>query len=130
MDPGETVPITELLDERRFLLDVAYWMLGSPAAAEGVVDQTYRRWYELSDAERHRIAVPRSWLARTAGGMCLDRLAPAGPGATGHEDDARRRPAGAEEGAGRVVPNVLGSLSSAERATFVRTASLLNPAAG
>ncbi|MFD1275668.1 sigma factor [Streptomyces kaempferi] len=69
------MPITELLDERRFLLDVAYWMLGSPAAAESVVDQTYRRWYELSDAERHRIGVPRSWLARTAGGICLDRLA-------------------------------------------------------
>lgn len=119
MDPGETVPITELLDERRFLLDVAYWMLGSPAAAESVVDQTYRRWYELSDAERHRIAVPRSWLARTAGGICLDRLAPADAGATGHKDDAGRHPASAEEEAGRVVLNVLESLSSAERATFV-----------
>ncbi|WP_443074376.1 RNA polymerase subunit sigma [Streptomyces sp. NBC_01462] len=119
MDPGETVPITELLDERRFLLDVAYWMLGSPAVAESVVDQTYRRWYELSDAERHRIAVPRSWLARTAGGICLDRLAPVGPGATDHKDDARRQPPSAEEEAGRVVLNVLESLPSAERATFV-----------
>ncbi|MFG2944797.1 RNA polymerase subunit sigma [Streptomyces adustus] len=114
------MPITELLDERRFLLDVAYWMLGSPIAAESVVDQTYRRWYELSDAERHRIAVPRSWLARTAGGICLDRLAPAGPGATGDQGHhARRQPASAEEETGRVVLNVLESLSSAEQATFV-----------
>ncbi|MGO4431318.1 RNA polymerase subunit sigma, partial [Streptomyces sp. MCAF7] len=60
---GDAVPIAELLDERRYLLDVAYWMLGSGGAAESVIDETYRRWYGLSDAARARIAVPRSWLA-------------------------------------------------------------------
>ncbi|MFJ8007592.1 sigma-70 family RNA polymerase sigma factor family protein [Streptomyces fagopyri] len=78
MDRAAAVPLAELLDERRYLLDVACWMLGSAGAAERVVDETYRRWYGLPDAARGRIEVPRSWLARTAGGICLGRLT--GPG--------------------------------------------------
>ncbi|WP_405833129.1 RNA polymerase subunit sigma [Streptomyces sp. NBC_01176] len=78
MDRVAAVPLAELLDERRYLLDVACWMLGSTGAAEGVVDETYRRWYGLPDATRGRIEVPRSWLAKTAGGICLGRLT--GPG--------------------------------------------------
>lgn len=49
MDHPDAEPIAELLDERRYLLDVAYRMLGSPGEAESVVDETYRRWYGLSD---------------------------------------------------------------------------------
>ncbi|MEV1070162.1 RNA polymerase subunit sigma, partial [Streptomyces sp. NPDC050263] len=52
MDQADTAPIGELLDERRYLLDVAYWMLGSAGEAESVVEETYLRWYGLSDAER------------------------------------------------------------------------------
>jgi len=37
-------PITELWEERRFLLDVAHWMLGDPPAAESVVAEPYQRW--------------------------------------------------------------------------------------
>ncbi|MGW1887019.1 RNA polymerase subunit sigma, partial [Streptomyces sp. NPDC001970] len=55
------VPIAELLDERRHLLDVACWMLGADSEAEGVIDETYRRWYELSEPVRAQIAAPRSW---------------------------------------------------------------------
>ncbi|MBK6014838.1 RNA polymerase subunit sigma [Streptomyces sp. MBT53] len=75
MDQGDAVPLAELWEERRFLLDVARWMLGDPGSAESVVDEAYRRWYGLSGAARRQIAVPRSWLARTVGGICLGRLA-------------------------------------------------------
>ncbi|MFI8230219.1 RNA polymerase subunit sigma [Streptomyces sp. NPDC085900] len=72
MDQGDAVPLAELLEERRFLLDVAHGTLGSADAAESVVDETYRRWYGLSDAARRRITVPRSWLAETVGGICRE----------------------------------------------------------
>ncbi|MFJ4983477.1 RNA polymerase subunit sigma [Streptomyces sp. NPDC088732] len=70
---GEAVSLAELLDERRHLLDVAYRMVGSDGEAEGVVVETYRRWYALSDTARAQIATPRSWLAATAGGICRAR---------------------------------------------------------
>ncbi|WP_371643495.1 RNA polymerase subunit sigma [Streptomyces mirabilis] len=76
MDEADVVSIAELLDERRYLLDVACWMLGSADEAECVVDEVYRRWYGLSGAARREIARPRSWLARSAGRSCLSRLAP------------------------------------------------------
>ncbi|MFE0453674.1 RNA polymerase subunit sigma [Streptomyces sp. NPDC058914] len=88
MDHADAVPIAELLDERRYLLDVASRMLGSTGEAEWVVDETYRRWYGLPDAARAGITSPRSWLTRTAERICLAGLArpgrgdmaPAGPG--------------------------------------------------
>lgn len=121
MDHADAVPIAELLDERRYLLDVAYWMLGSPGAAESVVDETYRRWYALSDAEHSRITAPRSWLAKTAGGICLGRLSLPGRG-TATEADAPRAQAdkeGLEEEVGQVLLHALDLLSPAERAAFV-----------
>ncbi|MCF1593733.1 sigma factor [Streptomyces muensis] len=72
----DAVPIAELLDERRYLLDVAYRMLGGGCEAEGVVAETYRRWFELPEAERARITAPRSWLTKVAEGICRSRLAP------------------------------------------------------
>lgn len=45
----DTMPIGELLDERRHLLDVAHWMLGSGIVAEHVIDEAYREWYALSE---------------------------------------------------------------------------------
>ncbi|MGW5254416.1 RNA polymerase subunit sigma [Streptomyces sp. NPDC004012] len=119
MDQNDAVPIAELCEERRFLLDVACWMLGSLVAAESAVDEAYRRWYGLSDAARRQIAVPRSWLARTAGGICLGRLALPGRGAAWHEEEYRTRPTDVEEEAVRVVLNALESLSPAERTAFV-----------
>ncbi|MGW1916088.1 RNA polymerase subunit sigma [Streptomyces sp. NPDC002076] len=129
MDDADAVPIAELLDERRHLLDVAYWMLGSPDAAEGVVDETYRRWYGLSDAERRRIAPVRSWLSRTAGGICLSRLALPDRGATGRSEAPPTRPGATEQArtllvqeVSRVLLNALDSLSPAERVAFVLNA--------
>lgn len=121
MDQGDAVPIAELWEERRFLLDVAHWMLGDPGAAENVVDEAYQRWYGLSDAVRRQVTVPRSWLAKTVGGICLGRLAQSDRGAAGHgegEGDGVR-PSEVEEEAGRVVLNALESLSTVERAAFV-----------
>ncbi|MBK6016307.1 RNA polymerase subunit sigma [Streptomyces sp. MBT53] len=119
MDQGDAVPIAELWEERRFLLDVARWMLGDPGAAESVVDEAYQRWYGLSDATRRQVTVPRSWLAKTVGGICLGRLAPPGGGAPGHQEERGVRPSEVEEEAGRVVLNALESLPTAERAAFV-----------
>ncbi|WP_416980947.1 sigma factor-like helix-turn-helix DNA-binding protein [Streptomyces sp. T028] len=126
MDHSDTVPIAELLEERQFLLDVAYWMLGSPGEADSVVDDTYRRWYGLSDTARRQIAAPRSWLARTAGGICLRRLALPDRGAAGRREDHRTRTGDAEAAreqlekeVSRVLLNVLDSLPPAERAAFV-----------
>ncbi|MFF4258273.1 sigma factor-like helix-turn-helix DNA-binding protein [Streptomyces sp. NPDC001663] len=126
MDHADAVPIAELLDERRYLLNVAYWMLGGHGVAEEVVDETYRRWYGLSDAERQQIAAPRSWLARTAGGICLSRLsrldgsdADRREGEQTQTGDTAGAQAGLEAEVSRAVLNVLDSLSPAERAAFV-----------
>ncbi|MEU4096800.1 RNA polymerase subunit sigma [Streptomyces sp. NPDC026673] len=67
-------PITELVDERRHLLDVARWLLGDGSEAEQIVDDTYARWYELSEAERADIPEPLPWLVKVLGGMSVSRL--------------------------------------------------------
>ncbi|MFI0240348.1 hypothetical protein [Streptomyces sp. NPDC016845] len=70
----EAVPIGELVDKRRHLFDVAYWMLGSAGEADGAVDETYRRWYALPRPEREAIDAPRAWLSWAVGAICLTRL--------------------------------------------------------
>ncbi|MFZ4151987.1 RNA polymerase subunit sigma [Streptomyces pseudogriseolus] len=80
-------PLADLLDERRHLVTLAHRILGSIRDAEGAVDECYRRWYALSDRERERIAVPRSWLADSVGGICLARLALPGPGSDAGAED-------------------------------------------
>jgi RNA polymerase sigma-70 factor, ECF subfamily len=72
--PGGTVSLAEMLDERRHLLDIAEWMFGADAA-DRIVHETYRRWYDLGDDERAEIPAPRAWLTRVAGGICLTLLA-------------------------------------------------------
>lgn len=103
-DSTDAMALAELLDERRHLLDVAGWMLGSRSESERVVDETYGRWYELSDAAREDIGAPRSWLAKVAGGICLAQLAqpPRGEdtGRAGGQD-AGGTPRPAETGAQR-----------------------------
>ncbi|WP_223626934.1 RNA polymerase sigma factor SigJ [Microbacterium sp. EST19A] len=60
--------------ERRNLLARAYRMLGTVADAEDAVQETYVRWYRLSDEERAKIINPAAWLMRVAGRICLDVL--------------------------------------------------------
>ncbi|MCX5052484.1 RNA polymerase subunit sigma [Streptomyces sp. NBC_00474] len=130
MDQGDAVPISELWEERRFLLDVAHWILGDRSAAESIVDEAYRRWYGLSDAARRQITVPRSWLAKTVGTICLGLLAMPAWGAAGQEEEhpaPPTEPAVVEVAAGRIVLNALESLPTVERAAFVFRAFGLAP---
>lgn len=60
--------------ERRNLLALAYRMLGTVADAEDAVQETYVRWYRLSEAERAEVRNPAAWLTRVAGRVCLDML--------------------------------------------------------
>lgn len=73
MDEAEALPIADLLDERRYLLEVAFGMLGSAPEAERVVDEVYRLWYGLSHDARREIVRPRSWLAGAASRSCWNR---------------------------------------------------------
>lgn len=123
MDGAEdTVPIGELLDERRHLLDVARWTLGATSGAESVVEETYRRWYELSEAVRAQVGPPLPWLTRTARSICLARRArPARSGQTGAQVVGRapagtRRVGAPGEEAGRLLPGAPQSFSPPQRA--------------
>ncbi|RBY89697.1 RNA polymerase subunit sigma-24 [Blastococcus sp. TF02A-30] len=52
-------------------------MLGTLAEAEDAVQETYLRWYRMTDAERAAITTPQAWLTRVASRICLDVLASA-----------------------------------------------------
>ena len=71
--PDET-GIDEVMSERRQLIGVAYRLLGSLADAEDVVQETYARWYALSDEQRLAIRTPGAWLSKVASRICLDLL--------------------------------------------------------
>lgn len=64
----------EVLGERRHLVSLAFRMLGTVAEAEDAVQETYIRWYRLSQEERDAIEVPRAWLTRVASRVCLNVL--------------------------------------------------------
>ena len=64
----------EVPEERRRLVSLAYRMLGTIAEAEDAVQESYVRWYRLSDAERAAIGNPQGWLTRVASRVCLDVL--------------------------------------------------------
>ncbi|MFF7888738.1 sigma factor [Streptomyces sp. NPDC020794] len=120
---GDTASIAELLDERRHLLNVAYWMLGTRLAAEDAVAETYRQWYELTDVQRTRVTEPRSWLTRTTGIVCLTGLPLPEHGAAhaeGKDNATGITPDRAlTEEINNVLFETLGTLSPAEQAAFV-----------
>lgn len=60
--------------ERRHLLSVAYRLTGTLHDAEDIVQETYARWFRLSESERAAIAVPGAWLTTVAGRIGLDHL--------------------------------------------------------
>ncbi|MFI6677211.1 nuclear transport factor 2 family protein [Kribbella sp. NPDC050470] len=76
-DGDAAASLADMLDERRHLLEIALWIFGSAATADWIVQETYRRWYDLDDEQRVAIAVPRAWLTRVAGGISLELLAAA-----------------------------------------------------
>jgi RNA polymerase sigma factor (sigma-70 family) len=63
-----------VLGERRHLMSLAFRMLGTVAEAEDAVQETYVRWYRMTPSEQDAIEVPRAWLTRVAGRVCLDVL--------------------------------------------------------
>ncbi|MFF0572749.1 sigma-70 family RNA polymerase sigma factor family protein [Streptosporangium saharense] len=70
--------LAEMLNERRHLIEIARWMFGSETMADRIVQETYRRWYTLTDEKRTKITIPRAWLTKVAGSICLDLLATPG----------------------------------------------------
>ncbi|MEV4235201.1 MULTISPECIES: RNA polymerase sigma factor SigJ [unclassified Nocardia] len=66
--------LSSVISERRQLINLAYRLLGSLAEAEDVVQETYVRWYALSERQRRDVAVPGAWLTTVAGRICLDLL--------------------------------------------------------
>ncbi|MGW4391077.1 sigma factor-like helix-turn-helix DNA-binding protein [Streptomyces sp. NPDC004685] len=119
---GNAIPIAELLDERRHLLDVACWMLGKGREAESVVAETYGQWYALSEPDRVRITNPRSWLAKTAAAICLARRAlPERRSADLSRKSvwSARLDDSLDEELSQVLIDALDALSPPERAAFV-----------
>jgi RNA polymerase sigma-70 factor (ECF subfamily) len=70
LDPG----LSAVMSERRQLINVAYRLLGSLADAEDVVQETYARWYAMSEPQQQAIESPGAWLTKVASRICLDLL--------------------------------------------------------
>lgn len=69
-----TDPHPAVISERRQLTNLAYRLLGSLSEAEDVVQETYARWYALSERQRQEVAAPGAWFTTVAGRICLDLL--------------------------------------------------------
>jgi RNA polymerase sigma-70 factor (ECF subfamily) len=69
--PSSNDAATSFEPHRRFLVGLAYRMLGSVAEAEDVAQDAFLRW---NGADRASVAEPRAFLARTASRLCLDRM--------------------------------------------------------
>ena len=63
-----------LARERRQLTNLAYRLLGSLTEAEDAVQETYARWYAMSDDQQRAIESPGAWLTTVASRICLDVL--------------------------------------------------------
>jgi RNA polymerase sigma-70 factor, ECF subfamily len=76
-EPGEGglgPGLSAIMSERRQLINLAYRLLGSLADAEDVVQETYARWYAMSQQQQEAIESPGGWLTRVASRICLDML--------------------------------------------------------
>jgi RNA polymerase sigma factor (sigma-70 family) len=72
--PPPTSPDADVIGERRRLVSLAYRMTGTLSDAEDVVQETYIRWYRLSEEDRAAIRNPAAWLTRAASRVALDVL--------------------------------------------------------
>ncbi|WAL68397.1 RNA polymerase sigma factor SigJ [Amycolatopsis cynarae] len=66
--------LSAIIGERRQLISLAYRLLGSLAEAEDTVQETYARWYAMSQQQRDAIESPGAWLTTVASRICLDLL--------------------------------------------------------
>jgi RNA polymerase sigma factor (sigma-70 family) len=69
-DPG----LGAIMRERRQLLNLAYRLLGSLTEAEDAVQETYARWYAMSQRQQEAIESPGAWMTTVASRICLDLL--------------------------------------------------------
>lgn len=117
-------------EHHRYLLDVAYRMLGSVSEAEDIVQDAFARMLRIDLAEIHDV---RGWLVVAVTRLCLDQLRSArarrevyvGPWlpepviqATGHDSDPADRVT-LDDSVRMAMLLVLERLSPAERAAFV-----------
>lgn len=71
---GQDESLLDVFAERRRLVAIGYRMLGTIAEAEDAVQETYIRWYRMTDAERAAITNKPGWLTRVMSRVCLDVL--------------------------------------------------------
>ena len=71
---GPDPSLSAIMNERRQLINLAYRLLGSLADAEDVVQETYARWYAMSQQQQEAIQSPGAWLTKVASRICLDLL--------------------------------------------------------
>lgn len=120
-----------VIDHRQHLTGVAYRMLGTTADAEDAVQETFARWYRLSEAERAAVDRPAAWLTRVLSRVCLDVLGSARarreryvgewlpePVPADAVDDPAER-AALSDSVGLALLVVLETLTPAERVVFV-----------
>ncbi|MBO2451106.1 RNA polymerase sigma factor SigJ [Actinomadura barringtoniae] len=69
-----TTDLDAIMRERRQLINLAYRLLGSLAEAEDAVQETYTRWYAMSQQEQDAIDSPGAWLTTVASRICLNVL--------------------------------------------------------
>jgi RNA polymerase sigma factor (sigma-70 family) len=66
--------VDAVMAERRRLIALAYRLLGTLEEAEDAVQETYLRWYRLTEEERAAVGNPQGWLTRVGSRICLDVL--------------------------------------------------------
>ncbi len=139
-DRSEPPELGDAIRERSVLLGLSYRLLGSVADAEDAVQETYIRWYRISDAERRKIDSPRAWLIKTASRIGLDMLTsarakreqyvgewlpepvPTAGNWTSHHDNDPIDPAdrvSLDESVSMALLIVLESMTPAERVAFI-----------
>jgi RNA polymerase sigma-70 factor (ECF subfamily) len=76
-EPGHSRPnqgLSAIMSERRQLINLTYRLLGCLAEAEDAVQETYARWYALSQLQQEAIEAPGAWLRTVASRICLSLL--------------------------------------------------------